>query len=218
MAERTTFLVPSVTGISGNRTSSCMRPRTDAAYFTGDGLVSTNRRIVERHEAILHFHRGRIIALEAGILELGAEARRRVGRDRDAAVAAMSHEAERGGVLAGKLEEVGTHGPALLADPGDVGRRVLHADNVRKLIEPRHGIDRHVDHRAGRNIIDEDRDADRIVDRLEMRVHACLGRLVVIGRDDQDRVRPHLLGMPARTQSPRRYCSTRRPQSPGPCP
>ena len=48
----------------------------------------------------------------------------------------------------------------------------------------------------GRDIIDKDRDADRIVDRLEMRVHACLGRLVVIGRDDQDRVGAHLLGMP----------------------
>ena len=77
MAGTDNLLVPSVTGRSGNRTSSCMRPSTDAAYFTGRRIGLDEEGVVERHEAILHFQRGRIITLEAGILELGAEARRR---------------------------------------------------------------------------------------------------------------------------------------------
>ncbi len=172
-----------------------MRPRTDAAYFDRRRVGLDEQRIVERHEAVLHLQGRRVIALEAGILHLRAQARRDIGGDRNAAMAAMRHEAESRRVLAGELDEIRAHGVPLLADAGDVGGRILHADDVLQLVEPRHRIDRHVDHRAAGDVVDDDRDADRVVDRLEMGVHAVLGRLVVIGRDDQDRVGADPLGM-----------------------
>ena len=64
-----------------------------------------------------------------------------------------------------------------------------------KLVKPLHGVDRHVDHRTRRNIVDEDRDADRVVDRLEVLIEPFLRRLVVIGRDDEHRVGAGPLGM-----------------------
>ena len=62
-------------------------------------------------------------------------------------------------------------------------------------IEALHGVDRHVDHRARRDVVDDDRNADRVVDRLEVLVHALLRGLVVIGRDDQHGVCARLLGV-----------------------
>ena len=84
---------------------------------------------------------------------------------------------------------------ALQADAGDVAGGVLDADDVLQLEKPRHGLDRHVDHRARRDVVDDDRDADRVVDRLEVLVEPFLGRLVVVGRHDEERVGAGLLGM-----------------------
>ena len=84
---------------------------------------------------------------------------------------------------------------ALLRDARHVGGRVLHARDVLELIEPLHGVDRHVDHRARRDVVDDDRNADRVVDRLEVLVHALLRGLVVIGGDDQHGVGAGLLGV-----------------------
>ena len=64
-----------------------------------------------------------------------------------------------------------------------------------KLEQALHGVDRHVDHRAGRDVVDDDRDADGVVDRLEVLVEPFLGRLVVVGRDDQHGVGAGLLGV-----------------------
>ena len=63
------------------------------------------------------------------------------------------------------------------------------------LEELRHRLDAHVDHRARRDVVDDERDADRLGDGAEMRVEAALARLVVVGRDDEHRVRAGLLGM-----------------------
>ena len=79
--------------------------------------------------------------------------------------------------------------------PGDPGRRVLHPDDVLQLRQLRHRLDRHVDDRARRNIVDDDRDADGIVDRLEMAIEAALVRLVVIGGDHENGVGAGRLGM-----------------------
>ena len=84
---------------------------------------------------------------------------------------------------------------ALQADAVDLAGRVLDADDVLQLEEPRHGLDRHVDHRARRDVVDDDRNADRVVDRLEVLVEALLVRLVVIGRHDQHGVGARLLGV-----------------------
>ena len=78
----------------------------------------------------------------------------------------------------------------------------------------------HVDHRARRDVVDDDRDADGVVDRLVVLVEAFLVRLVVVGRDDQHarRRRPSRRG--GRGRSPRACCSSRRRRSParGPSP
>ena len=65
-------------------------------------------------------------------------------------MAAMSHEAERGGVLAGKLIEILAQCRALLRHARHVGGGVLDAGDVLELVQPLHGVDRHVDtERAG---------------------------------------------------------------------
>ena len=53
---------------------------------------------------------------------------------------------------------------------------------------------RHVDHRARRDVVDDDRDADGVVDRLVMLVEPFLAGLVVVGRHDQQAVRARLFG------------------------
>ena len=45
------------------------------------------------------------------------------------------------------------------------------------------------------NVVDDDRNPDRVVDRLVVLVQTFLGRLVVIGRDDQHGVGARLFGM-----------------------
>src|SRR5262249_5108384 len=51
--------------------------------------------------------------------------------------------------------------------------------------EALHRIDRHVDHRSRWDIVDDDGDADCVVDRLEMLVQPLLRWLVVIRSDNQ---------------------------------
>jgi hypothetical protein len=58
-----------------------------------------------------------------------------------------------------------------------------------RLGERPHRFRRHVDHRAAGNVVDDDRQRDGFGDRLVMRDQALLGRLVVIGRDDEQRIR-----------------------------
>ena len=74
-----------------------------------------------------------------------ARAGRDVGGHRDAAHPAMGHETEGGRILARQLDELMPHRGALLADARQVGGRVLHADDVLELEQPRHGVDGHVD-------------------------------------------------------------------------
>jgi len=84
----------------------------------------------------------------------------------------------------------------LLGDAGEVRRRVLHADDVLELIEPRHRGVRHIDHGARRDVVDQDRDADSVVHGLEVLVEPFLRRLVVVGRDHEQRVGAGFLGVP----------------------
>ena len=150
---------------------------------------------VQRRELVLQLQRGGVVALQARRLEFRAQPRRHVRGHRDAAVAAVGVEAERGDVLAGELVEVLAHRHALLRHPRHVGGRVLHAGDVLQLIEPLHRVDVDVDDRAGGNVVHDDRNADRVVDRLEVLVEPLLGRLVVVGRDHQHGVGAGLLGV-----------------------
>ena len=59
---------------------------------------------MQRGELVLQRERSCKVAAQASALELGAQPRRHVGRHRDAAVAAVGHEAERGDVLARRAD------------------------------------------------------------------------------------------------------------------
>jgi hypothetical protein len=61
---------------------------------------------VQRHQPVLVLQRLGVVAGQRRLLHLGAELRRHVRRHRDAADPALRVEAERGGVLAGKLDEI----------------------------------------------------------------------------------------------------------------
>ena len=63
------------------------------------------------------------------------------------------------------------------------------------LCEPRHGGDAHVDDAARRDVVDEDRQLGCVMQGLEVLVEPFLGRLVVIGRDDERAVGARLLGV-----------------------
>ena len=108
---------------------------------------------------------------------------------------AVGIEAECGRVLAGELIEIRPHRGALLRDARHVGGRILDAGDIFQLEQPLHGVDRHVDHRTRRNIVDDDRNADRIVDRLEVLIKPFLSRLVVIGRHHQHGIGAGLFGV-----------------------
>ena len=58
--------------------------------------------------------------------------------------------------------------------------------------------------RAARDVVDHDRHVDRVVHRLEVLVEPFLGRLVVIGADDQRGVGAGLLGGLGRVDRVRR--------------
>lgn len=63
------------------------------------------------------------------------------------------------------------------------------------LRQRRHGLDAHVDDGTAGNVIDHDRQLHAFGDRREVGEKTLLRRFVVIGRDDEDRVRTGLLRM-----------------------
>ncbi len=107
---------------------------------------------------------------------------------------AVRHEAEHGGVLARKLDEILAAREPLLGDARHVGGRILDADHVLQLAAARQRRHRDIDDGARRDVVDEDRQVDRIADRLEVPVEAFLGRLVVVAGRMQGGVGADLLG------------------------
>ena len=108
---------------------------------------------------------------------------------------ARRHAGQRRHVLARQLDEIGPHGVALQRHAGDIAGGILDADDVLQLIQPRHRVNRHIDHRARRNIVDDNGNANRIIDRLEMLIQAFLRRPVVIGCHHQHAIGPGLFSM-----------------------
>ena len=74
-----------------------------------------------------------------------------------------------------------------------VGRRVFHTDNVLYLGQACHRLDGHVDGRATRNVVDENRQPRRFRDGAKMEVQALLSRPVVVRRHDESRIGTQLL-------------------------
>src|SRR5215831_12767995 len=110
-------------------------------------------------------------------------------------MATVGHKAQCGRILTGKLGKIGAERLALLRYPYHACGRVLDTGDILQIEQPLHGVDRHVDHRPRWNIVDDDRDTDGVVDRLEMLVKPFLGRLVVIRRHHQHAIGAGLLGM-----------------------
>ena len=82
-----------------------------------------------------------------------------------------------------------------LADLAEGTRGFLDADDVLVvLVQPRHRFRQHVDRSAARHIVQDDRQIGSLRHRHEMFVEPLLGRLVVIGRDQQRAVGTCLLG------------------------
>ena len=168
---------------------------SEAAYFTGPGEVSREQRVVQRHQPVLDADRLPHPALAPGAVHLRAEARRHVGGDADAAMAAGGVEGQRGVVLARELDEVGAAAAARVQRPGEVRRRVLHADDVPVLGEARHGVGRDVHHAAAGDVVDDHGQLHRVGDRGEVEEKPFLRRLVVVGRDHEAGVGAGLLGV-----------------------
>src|SRR5665809_142652 len=60
---------------------------------------------------------------------------------------------------------------------------ILHPYDVVELGQPRHGVDRHVDHAAPGDVVDDNRNVGAVVDRLVVQIEPILRGLVVIRRD-----------------------------------
>ncbi|MCY1300948.1 hypothetical protein D9M70_505360 [compost metagenome] len=151
---------------------------------------------MQRHQLVLIGKRLGEFTGKRRLLELGAEARSHVGRDGNAADAPMGIEAECRRVLAGELNEIRTAGHALFGNALDLAGRILDADDVRiGLAKRRHGLDTHIHDRPAGDVVDDDRQLHAFGDRGIMREEALLRRLVVIGRDNEDRIGTSLFGM-----------------------
>src|SRR5258706_9357927 len=148
------------------------------------------KRLMQRHQVFMKRKRFVIVACETGALEIRAKPWRHVRRNGNAPMSSMGHESERRCVFARELVELFAKRQALLANAHGRRRCVLHACDVRKLKEPSHRRDRHVDDATGGNVVDQDRNAYRIVDGLEVLIKPFLRRLVIIRRDDQHRACP----------------------------
>ena len=115
-----------------------------------------------------------------------------VAHDRDHAAAADRHQRQRQAVVAAEDGQVGggddlrglVHRAGGLLDHGDVGQ-LGHADD---------GLRLDVLAGAAGDVVDADGDVDRLGQDLEVLIEAFLGRLVVVGGDDQGGVGPGLGG------------------------
>ena len=162
--------------------------------------------------------RGRNRASARASINSAQSAGRDVGGDRDAAVR-RPPPCSASAVMSSPESwmKSGAHRVALARDAADVAGRVLHADDVlaarraasscRPTCRPRC---------ARRDVVDEDRNPDGRIDRLEMLVQAFLVRLVVIWRHNEDAGRAGFLGMPRQRNRLPAYCWSLRQREPGP--
>ena len=150
---------------------------------------------MQRNQPVLDLQRLVVLAGETGLHQVRGRLRRDIRHHRDAAVRARRHAGQRRDVVARQLNELRPHRLPLHRNAADIAGRILDADDVLQLVTALHRVDAHVDHRARRDVVDHDRNADGRVDRLEVLEQAFLVRLVVIGRHDQHAVRARLLGV-----------------------
>ena len=122
-------------------------------------------------------------------------ARHEVGRDGNDAGPADRQDRQREGVVAGEQREPPLRG---LEDPAhllQVAARLLDRHDVLDGGQLRERLGLDVDRRARTDVVNHDGQVHRLRHRLEVEVEPPLGRLVVVGRNEQRRVGPDHLGM-----------------------
>lgn len=147
------------------------------------------QRCDQRFQPALDRARRKLVALAAGAMHVGAQPWRHIGHDRDRAHAARAVEGERRGVMPRKLQEILAGQLRRAFDAAKVAGGVLDADDGREGGKPAHCVGQQVDTGAAWHIVENDRDGRRLRDGGEVAVETLLARSVVIGRDDERRIR-----------------------------
>ena len=123
-----------------------------------------------------------------GEIHAAAQSGHHVRRHRDAAVAALGDEGESGAVIAGDQAEIRADKRAEPRQARHVAGRILEPDNPQIFSQ---ACDRFVGETTGgarRDVVQDQRQPARISDCPEVRLHAGLHRLIVVGHDRQDRI------------------------------
>ncbi len=199
-------------GVSGKRMPGPTRPRRCTAHLTGIGFASTNSAWCSGIRR--SFMRACLVvpARERGGAHLVHGARRDVGGHRNHAARADAHQLRGRRVVAAQQHEIRAR---LLQDrlaARHVASGLLDAGDARMVRQPHDRVGLHVARRAARHVVEDDRNAHRVGDRREVAIQAFLGGLVVVRRDDQQRVgarRPRRLAT-GRRSSRCRWCRCRR--------
>ncbi len=150
---------------------------------------------MQRQHAVVDLDGRGDIARHRRHAQLVHGARGHIGRHGDIAGAAAEHQRHRRRIVARVDGEAGGHHAQQLGAAADIARRVFHADDAGDLGQARDGLVGHVGNRAARHVVEDDGQVDGFGDRLEVLVHAFLGRTVVVGHHQQGRIGAHILGV-----------------------
>ena len=156
---------------------------------------------MQRHQLVLDFQRRGIVPRKAERLHLAQQLGRDIRGDRDTANATLGVEPVRCGILARELDKIRPAQHPLVTDPRQIAGGILDTDDARQLGQLRHGFGQHINDRTAGDIVDDDRQTAGLVDRGEMRDQTGLGRLVVIGRDNQNRIGTDAFGVFGQTDA-----------------
>ncbi len=175
-----------ISGVSGSRIPSSIKPSCCRAHFTGIGLASTNSAGSGARGASL---------IDGGA---GAIARQRQPtqlRHRWQAPHWRSPRYCRGrppasvpspsGRLRSKWQSLSPHSADQLPPPREITGGILDADNILQLGQSHHGVIAHIDSGSPGYIVKYLGHVDRVGYRLEVFIQPALGGSIVIGRDQQ---------------------------------
>ncbi len=135
------------------------------------------------------------IGLRGRVIKRHHRRRGDVRGHRNHAVTAVRHVTQQRRIVTRDEREARRDVDAQLAHAVHGAGGVLDADDVGQLGQACDGVVAHVDDGAARHVVQHHRNFDVVVQRLEMLVQTFLGRLVVVGRNDQDGVGADGLGV-----------------------
>ncbi|MCY1549509.1 hypothetical protein D9M68_856780 [compost metagenome] len=104
-------------------------------------------------------------------------------------MATMRHVANGSAVLAGQQIEIATAGHPFQRRTQQIGGSILDADHVAAIpCQTGKGVHGDVDDAARWYVVNDHRDGDRGIDGAEVLIKPFLRRLVIVGRDDKQRI------------------------------